>query len=214
MRDNLVLYRAVAVTAQHAGCAHQHKLHRLAHSQEQLFTWLLLLRAAVACKATVSFLHASIICSTGCYNDVLKLGRKCCAGGLDSLVQKRKRSMQDSVQHLRRLASEKSANLSQLKSREQLGGPQIPATRLRSSSLPCPALPCPALLFTALPCSALSCPAHSSPARLFCLALLCTALLRTALLTFRSAFLHVLTGSWCYSRMHADRRSLINAWSI
>ena len=56
-----------------------------------------------------------------------------CAGAVDSLVQKRKRSMQDSVQHLRRLASEKSASLSNLKlsPREQAEGPQIPASRLR-----------------------------------------------------------------------------------
>ena len=60
------------------------------------------------------------------------------AGAMDSLVQRRKRSMQDSVQHLRRLASEKSATLSNLKfsPRDPPGGPQIPASRLRCGPAP------------------------------------------------------------------------------
>ena len=61
-------------------------------------------------------------------------------GAADSVALKRKRSMQDSVQHLRRLASEKSAQLGQLTtsnlSAVQTGGghagvPQILASRLR-----------------------------------------------------------------------------------
>lgn len=78
------------------------------------------------------------------------------AGAMDSLVQKRKRSMQDSVQHLRRLASEKSATLSNLKlsPRDPPGGPQIPASSLRCGPTPlCPALLCPALACPALHCS-------------------------------------------------------------
>lgn len=62
------------------------------------------------------------------------------AGAADSVALKRKRSMQDSVQHLRRLASEKSAQLGQLTisnlsavhiGGSQAGVPQIPASRLR-----------------------------------------------------------------------------------
>ncbi len=62
------------------------------------------------------------------------------AGAADSVALKRKRSMQDSVQHLRRLASEKSAQLGQLTTSNlsavhtgggQAGVPQIPASRLR-----------------------------------------------------------------------------------
>ena len=62
------------------------------------------------------------------------------AGAADSVALKRKRSMQDSVQHLRRLASEKSAQLGQLTISNlsavhtgggQAGVPQILASRLR-----------------------------------------------------------------------------------
>ena len=62
------------------------------------------------------------------------------AGAADSVALKRKRTMQDSVQHLRRLASEKSAQLGQLTINNpssvhtggvQAGVPQILAGRLR-----------------------------------------------------------------------------------
>ena len=62
------------------------------------------------------------------------------AGAADSVALKRKRSMQDSVQHLRRLASEKSTQLGQLTTSNlsavltgggQAGVPQILASRLR-----------------------------------------------------------------------------------
>lgn len=58
---------------------------------------------------------------------------KCVMPAVDSLMHKRKRSMQDSVQHLRRLASEKTAALIDLKlsPRDTPRDAQIPATRLR-----------------------------------------------------------------------------------
>ncbi|DBA94296.1 hypothetical protein WJX77_005306 [Trebouxia sp. C0004] len=64
-------------------------------------------------------------------------------GAADSVALKRKRSMQDSVQHLRRLASEKSAQLGQLTTSNlgaihtgggQAGVLQIPASQLRHAA--------------------------------------------------------------------------------
>ncbi|DBB12109.1 TPA: hypothetical protein ACH3X3_006220 [Trebouxia sp. C0006] len=65
------------------------------------------------------------------------------AGAADSVALKRKRSMQDSVQHLRRLASEKSTQLGHLTTSNlsavhtgggQAGVPQILASRLRHAA--------------------------------------------------------------------------------
>ena len=57
--------------------------------------------------------------------------------GAESVALKRKRTMQDSVQHLRRLASDNSAQLNQfsmpgVSPREQTAGSHIPTTCLRS----------------------------------------------------------------------------------
>lgn len=76
------------------------------------------------------------------------------AGAADGGALKRKRSMQDSVQHLRRLASEKSAQLSQAtmgnlssaptgtgppkgQAGAQAGAADMPTSRLRCSVLCC-----------------------------------------------------------------------------
>lgn len=103
--------------------------------------------SSIPCVCTAPLLSAAALS----YERALAHVAACMpAGAGDSLVQKRKRSMQDSVQHLRRLASEKSATLSNLKlsPRDPLGGPQIPASRLRCGPaprvLPYPTLPCPA----------------------------------------------------------------------